>query len=139
MKVLVAGGAGFIGSHVVDALLAANHRVIVIDNFSTGRPSNLEHVAHLIEIIDADLSEEGDWAPLLSGVDWVLHLAALADIVPSIQNPENYYKSNVTGTFNLLQASVNAGVKMFVYAASSSCFWGVSGPKTCRRASNRGR
>ena len=122
MKVLVAGGAGFIGSHVVDMLLNANHSVTVIDNFSSGRRSNLQHVAHLIEIIEADLSEEGDWMSALKGVDWVLHLAALADIVPSIQNPEKYYKSNVTGTFNLLQASVNAGVKMFVYAASSSCY-----------------
>ena len=122
MNVLVSGGAGFIGSHLVDALLSDDHNVIVIDNFSTGRRTNLDHVAQSIKIIEADLSEKNGWEANLSGIDWVFHLAALADIVPSIQNPDAYFKSNVVGTSNLVQAAVQYNVKRFVYAASSSCY-----------------
>ena len=122
MKILVTGGAGFIGSHLVDNLLALNNEVTVLDNFSTGRRENLAHVIDRIRLVDCDISKVGDWVKELKNIDWVFHLAALADIVPSIQNPDEYFKANVDGTFNILQAAQTNKVKRFVYAASSSCY-----------------
>ena len=122
MKVIVTGGAGFIGSHVVDLLLEEQHEIIVLDNFSTGRPENLDHVKNRIELVECDLSMPAQWIGKFQNVDWVFHLAALADIVPSIQNPDAYFRANVDGTFNVLQASASSNVKRFVYAASSSCY-----------------
>ena len=121
-KSLVTGGAGFIGSHLVDALLVQGHEVIVLDNFSTGRSENLDHVADKIELIECDISSSDDWQDYFDGVDRVFHLAALADIVPSIEKPDNYYYSNVNGTFNVLEASKQYGIKKVVYSASSSCY-----------------
>ena len=95
MKVIVTGGAGFIGSHLVEYLSSEGHSVKVIDNFSTGRKENLEHVRDKIEIIEGDLNTFEDLPNLIKGNDWVFHLAALADIVPSIQNPEQYFNANV--------------------------------------------
>ncbi|RMG72717.1 MAG: SDR family oxidoreductase [Bacteroidetes bacterium] len=124
MKALVTGGCGFIGSHLVDALLDQGMEVVVIDNFSTGRPENLEHQkGHpKLSLHVADIGEYGAIDAFFEGVDWVFHIAALADIVPSIQQPLNYHKSNVDGTINVLEASRKAGVKRIVYAASSSCY-----------------
>lgn len=124
MKSLVTGGAGFIGSHTVDALLALGHEVVVIDNVSTGRLQNLDHVKDnpKLTVHVADISDSQAIEGLFDGVDWVFHLAALADIVPSIQHPRAYYQSNVDGTFNVLEASRAAGIKRLVYAASSSCY-----------------
>lgn len=122
MKALVTGGAGFVGSHVVDRLLDEGHEVAVIDNYSTGRPANIAHVARRLTIFEADIAEPGPWVRAFEDADWVIHLAALADIVPSIQNPEGYFRANVDGTFNVLQAARAAKVKRFVYAASSSCY-----------------
>ena len=119
---LVTGGAGFIGSHLVDALLAEDISVRVVDNYSTGRPENLAHVSGKVEIIEADIAKSGSWQKSIQGADWVFHLGALADIVPSIQRPEDYFLANVNGTFNVLEAARNAGVKRFIYAASSSCY-----------------
>lgn len=119
---IVTGGAGFIGSHLVDALLAENISVRVIDNYSTGRPENLAHVAGQVELVEADFAKSGSWQKLFQDTDWVFHLGALADIVPSIQRPTDYFQANVDGTFNVLEAAKNAGVKRFVYAASSSCY-----------------
>ena len=122
MKAVVTGGAGFIGSHLVDALLALGHEVTVLDNFSTGRAENLAHVGSEIQLHECDISTTGPWTQLIKNGDWVFHLAALADIVPSIQQPGPYFRANVDGTFNLLQACTAAGVARFVYAASSSCY-----------------
>lgn len=122
MKALVTGGAGFIGSHLVDVLLENQFEVTVIDNFSTGRSLNLDHVKTKIKIVEADVSIPDKWIEEFKGMDYVFHIAALADIVPSIQNPDSYFKSNVDGTFNVLQASRVHEVKRFVYAASSSCY-----------------
>lgn len=119
---VVTGGAGFIGSHLVDALLAENVNVRVIDNYSTGRSENLSHVAGRVDLIEADFAESGSWHEQFEGADWVFHLGALADIVPSIQRPLDYFRANVTGTFNVLEAAKHAGVKRFIYAASSSCY-----------------
>lgn len=124
MKTLVTGGAGFIGSHVVDNLINAGHEVIVLDNFSNGRASNLEQHAqnkkfalHEVDVADLDAI-----TPHFEGVDWVFHLAALADIVPSIEMPLRYHHSNVNGTVAVMEAAKKAGVKRLVYAASSSCY-----------------
>jgi len=121
---VVTGGAGFIGSHLVDRLLADGRRVRVIDNFVSGGPHNLAHVdtGAPLELIEADIRERHAMADLLQGAERVFHLAALADIVPSIQRPDDYYDSNVTGTFNVLQAARQGGARRFVYAASSSCY-----------------
>ncbi len=122
MRSLVTGGAGFIGSHLVDALLASGHEVVALDNFSTGRPENLGHLRGKVEVVECDLAVTGGWMRRLRNVDWVFHLAALADIVPSIQNPEAYFRANVDGTFNILQACKAAGIRRLVYTASSSCY-----------------
>ena len=124
MNVLVTGGAGFIGSHVVDRLLGDGHSVTVLDNFSTGRPENLEpHKNNKnLTLISADIAELEKIAAHFKGIEQVFHLAALADIVPSIVNPKDYYRSNVQGTFSVLEASRQAGVRKLVYAASSSCY-----------------
>jgi UDP-glucose 4-epimerase len=122
MKALVTGGAGFIGSHLVDKLLDLNFKVIVLDNFSTGRKENLSHLGEQIKLVECDLSVKGDWIKEFNGIDWVFHLASLADIVPSIQNPEGYFRSNVDATFYVLEAARHANVKRLVYSASSSCY-----------------
>ena len=102
MKAFVTGAAGFIGSHLVDLLLDQGHEVKVLDNFSTGRSENLEHVREQIELVECDLGVKGEWIQHFINADWVFHLAALADIVPSIQQPEAYFRANVDGTFNVL-------------------------------------
>lgn len=122
MKIIVTGGAGFIGSHLVDLLIENKHEVIVLDNFSTGRSANLDHIKDKIQLIECELSINGDWVKYFKDVDWVFHLAALADIVPSIQKPEAYFNANVNGTFNVIQACKHANIKRVVYAASSSCY-----------------
>lgn len=122
MKTIVTGGCGFIGSHVVDALLKEGHQVSVLDNLSTGRIDNLAHVKGNVEVIPCDLSRPDEWVNRFDGVDWVFHLAALADIVPSIQRPREYFQSNVDGTFNVLEACRRFNIKRFVYTASSSCY-----------------
>lgn len=123
MKTLVTGGAGFIGSHLTELLLKEGHSVVVLDNFSTGRPQNLDHLKNNpnLKIHQVDIAKD----PLESyfqGIDWVFHMAALADIVPSIEKPVDYFQSNVDGTFWVLEAARKAGVKRFLYTASSSCY-----------------
>jgi UDP-glucose 4-epimerase len=121
-KILITGAAGFIGSHLVDALLENGNEIIGLDNFSTGRPQNLDHVEGQIQLVECDISQSGQWENLFLNVDYVIHLAALADIVPSIENPDSYYQSNVNGTFNVLEACRMNSVKKIVYSASSSCY-----------------
>ena len=122
MKTLITGGAGFIGSHLVDGLLDLGYEVVVLDNFSTGRKANLDHVKDKIKLVKCDLSNKGEWIEEFKNVDWVFHLASLADIVPSIQNPESYFHSNVDATFYVLEAARHNNIKRFVYSASSSCY-----------------
>ena len=124
MVSLVTGGCGFIGSHMVDRLLAEGHEVRVIDNWSTGRPENLEHQKGNpnLTVYPMDIRNREEIAPVFNGADYVFHFAALADIVPSIQRPWDYYSSNVLGTFNVVECAKNVGIKKLVYAASSSCY-----------------
>jgi UDP-glucose 4-epimerase len=121
---LVTGAAGFIGSHIVDRLIADGHRVIGVDNFATGR---LENIAHLrdqrqFEFIQADICDFNAMDAAMRGVDWVFHIAGIGDIVPSIESPLEYHSANVGGTINCLEASRGNGVKRFLYAASSTCY-----------------
>ena len=122
MKVLITGGAGFIGSHLVDLLLKEGHDIKVLDNLSTGRIQNVQHVHNDIEIINCDLAYAGKWEKHFKNIDWVFHLASLADIVPSIKDPKSYFQSNVNATFNVLQAAQRNEVNRFIYTASSSCY-----------------
>jgi UDP-glucose 4-epimerase len=120
---IVTGGGGFIGSHLVDRLLAEERRVRVIDNFSVGNPRNLEqHRGNpRLEVVTCDIGEE-PIGTLFTGAERVFHLAARADIVPSVQNPDLYFRANVDGTYAVVEAARAAGVKRLVYAASSSCY-----------------
>ena len=121
MKVLVTGGAGFIGSHLVDFLLKEGHEVVVIDNLVGGRLGNLP-ASDRVVVFQLDIRNREAIAPLFKGIDWVFHLAALADIVPSIEMPADYFSVNVDGTFNVLECAREQGIKRFIYAASSSCY-----------------
>ncbi|MEK6728380.1 MAG: GDP-mannose 4,6-dehydratase, partial [Candidatus Omnitrophota bacterium] len=115
MRCLVTGGAGFIGSHLVDRLLKDGHSVTVIDNFSTGRLENLAHQQDNknLTIIKEDVSELEKIIPHFKNIEAVFHIAGLADIVPSIVNPANYYKANVSGTMSVVEASRLSQVKKF--------------------------
>jgi len=126
MNVIVTGGAGFIGSNLVEALVERGHNVTVIDNLSTGRVENLADIRN-ITFVHADLSIKGEWQKEFKKCEWVFHLAALADIVPSIQNPIGYFDSNVVATLNVLECARKYSIKRFIYTASSSCY-GI--PKT---------
>jgi UDP-glucose 4-epimerase len=123
-KALVTGGAGFIGSHLVERLLADGHQVTVLDNLSTGRLENLAAVAgnSSLTIHRVDITQVESIRPHFSGIEWVFHLAARADIVPSIQQPLVYHSVNVGGTVAVLEASRAADVRRLIYAASSSCY-----------------
>ncbi len=119
MKALVTGGAGFIGSHLVERLLADGHTVTVIDNLSTGRRENLPSG---ITIHPATLGHIRVKFEPLGRFDWMFHLAALADIVPSVERPEEYHRTNVDGTVEVLEWARSRGCLRFLYAASSSCY-----------------
>ena len=121
MKAVVTGGAGFIGSHLSEHLVNEGHKVTVLDNFTTGRLDNLEQLKENVEVVEAELSSTGKWQDLISEADTVFHLASLADIVPSIEDPRSYFNSNVLSTLNVLEAARKNKTKV-IYAASSSCY-----------------
>jgi UDP-glucose 4-epimerase len=124
MKCLVTGGAGFVGSHIAERLLGDGHDVIVLDNFASGRRENLAAMAanSALALHEVDIADFAASAPHFKDVDWVFHVAALADVVPSIEQPMKYHHSNVSGTVATLEASRKAGVRRLVYMASSSCY-----------------
>jgi len=122
MKFLVTGGAGFIGSHIVDALIASGDRVKLIDDFSLGRMENLDGVLNKIELIKGDIRNKELVARAVEGVDYVLHQAALRSVPKSLANPELYNDVNINGTLNILTASRDAKVKRVVMASSSSIY-----------------
>ena len=121
---IVTGGAGFIGSHMVDLLLAEGHRVHVIDSLVGGRLQNLEQHKNesclKVDERDVRLLAPGD--AVFTGARYVFHFAGIGDIVPSIERPIDYMSTNVMGTVHALEAARHAGVQKFVYAASSSCY-----------------
>ena len=124
MRSVVTGGAGFIGSHVVDRLLNKGHDVVVLDSLHTGRSANLANHGRnpKLTLKQVDVSSLEDVKASMEEADWVFHLAGRADVVPSIERPLDYHRANVDGTVNVLEAARGAGVKRFIYAASSSCY-----------------
>ena len=121
-KILITGGAGFIGSHLSEFLLNQGYNIIIIDNLSTGRIANIKHILKRVKFVNADISKSGKWEGNFKNIKYVFHLAALADIVPSIQNPSLYFNANVVGTKNVINACVTHNVKNLIYSASSSCY-----------------
>ena len=121
---LITGGAGFIGSHLAERLLSRGRHVRVLDNFASGRQANLKSCANnpRFALIEGSVTDARTAEAAVRGAGRVFHLAALADIVPSIENPEAYFQSNVAGTFAMLEAARQAGVRRFVFAASSSAY-----------------
>ncbi|MCB9882183.1 MAG: SDR family oxidoreductase [Planctomycetes bacterium] len=119
---LVTGGAGFIGSHLVDALVERGHETRVIDNFDTGREENLAHHGNGVTVFRADIRDAEAVERAMRGVDYVLHEAALPSVAKSVLDPITSHEANVNGTLNLLWAAHRASVKRFVYAASSSAY-----------------
>lgn len=119
---LVTGGAGFIGSHISAALVQRGDQVRILDNFSTGRASNLDAFRDAVEVIEGDVCDESLVARAVQGVDCVFHQAALASVPRSVEAPMDTNRACVTGTVNLLDQCRLAGVRRLVYAASSSCY-----------------
>ena len=124
MKVTITGGCGFIGSHLANRLIEEGFEVTVIDNLSNGRIENLNEIkkSPLLKIVLEDISIQGSFEHHLKNCDVIFHLAALADIVPSIEKPDEYFKSNVIGTFNIVEAARAYNVRKIIYAASSSSY-----------------
>jgi nucleoside-diphosphate-sugar epimerase len=121
-KTLVTGGAGFIGSHLVEGLVAAGHEVVVLDNLSTGARENLDPVRGRVRFFEGDVRDAATVRSLLQGVSWVFHLAALASVPRSVADPFSSHDHNATGTLTILLAARDAGVQRFVYSASSSAY-----------------
>jgi len=122
MRVLVTGGAGFIGSHIVDALLEKNHDVIVYDNFATGKKQNLTHVWKRIKVVEGDVCDFDKLKKTCTDVDFVFHEAAAVSVPRSLAEPMLYVDVNIKGTFNVLEASRLNGVKRVAFASSSSVY-----------------
>jgi UDP-glucose 4-epimerase len=119
---LVTGGAGFIGSHLVEALVGRGDRVRVLDNFSTGDRENLAAVAGRVEVVEGDITDAETVRRATRGVEVVFHQAALASVPRSVANPMATHRACVDGTLNVLLAARDAGVRRVVYAASSSAY-----------------
>jgi nucleoside-diphosphate-sugar epimerase len=118
---LVTGGAGFIGSHVVEALVAGGERVRVVDDLSTGRRENLRHIDG-VDFVVGDLADPAVADGAVDGIDYVIHLAALPSVPGSIKDPLTWNRANVTGTLSLLVSAQRYAVKRFVFASSSSVY-----------------
>lgn len=122
MKFLVTGGAGFIGSNIVDELLKRNYEVKVLDNFSTGKRENLAEYGNNIELIEGDIRSYHIVKDAVAGVDVILHQAALPSVPRSINDPITSNEVNVTGTLNILEAARKNNVQKIVFASSSSVY-----------------
>ena len=122
MRVLITGGGGFIGSHLVDHFLSAGHEVRVLDNFATGRRENLIHVMGDVELVEGDMQSYERVHNAMRDVDGVLHQAALPSVPRSVADPLTSNASNVTGTLNVLLAARDAGAQRVVVASSSSIY-----------------
>jgi nucleoside-diphosphate-sugar epimerase len=140
MRYLVTGGAGFIGSNIVERLLKDGYFVRVLDNFSSGKRENLAFIGTVpdegsnrnlkgtvpaFELIEGDIRDKSTCSKACEGIDYVLHQAALRSVPKSLQDPESYNEVNISGTLNMLQAAAKAKVKRFVFASSSSVYGNV--------------
>src|SRR5881227_1592671 len=115
MRYLVTGGAGFIGSHLVEHLVGAGHEVVVLDDFSTGKRENIEQWRQRVEMIEGSVTDLATCQRACRGVNFVLHQAALASVPRSLRDPVASHHANATGTLNVLLAARDAGVKRVVY------------------------
>ena len=123
LKSVITGGAGFIGSNLTDHLVRIGHKVVVLDNFVSGKKSNLSHHKKKdVKIIKDDISNSKNLEKYFKGADYIFHLAALAEVIPSIKNPKKYFKNNVIGTLKVVEAAKKVNIKKLIYAASSSCY-----------------
>jgi dTDP-glucose 4,6-dehydratase len=122
MRYLVTGGAGFIGSHLVEHLLLKNNEVTVIDNLSTGRIENINHIKGKINLVIGDICEQNLLKDVVKDIDVIFHLAAIPSVQRSIENPTETNRVNVIGTLNLLSIAAKSGIKRFIYASSSSVY-----------------
>ena len=121
-KIVVTGGAGFIGSHVVDALVESGAEVVVIDNFSTGKKENIEHVLDKIKLFDSTIVNTEFLKKIFKGADAVVHIAASSSVLESIEFPMETNTANTVGTLSVFTAALDAGVGRVVYASSSSVY-----------------
>lgn len=124
---LITGGAGFIGSHLADALVLRGDKVRIVDNFSTGRRENIAHLHGGVDLFEISVTDSAGLAKAMRGVDYVLHQAALPSVPRSIQNPVESHEAAATGTLKVLLAAHEAGVKRVVYAGSSSAYGDLPG------------
>jgi UDP-glucose 4-epimerase len=122
MRVLVTGGAGFIGSHIAEAYVGRGSRVVVLDNFSTGKRENLAGFAGDIELIEGDVRDATLLARAAQGCDVVFHQAAIVSVPYSVSHPEESNSVNIQGTLNVLQAARSAGVRRVVFASSAAVY-----------------
>jgi len=122
VKVLVTGGAGFIGSHIVDAMLRRGCSVRVLDDFATGRRVNLEHVLGDIELVEGSVADSSAVERAVQGCEAVFHQAAIPSVARSVADPVGTNEVNISGTLRMLTAARDAGVRRFVFAASSSAY-----------------
>lgn len=121
-KLLVTGGAGFIGSNLCEKLLEEGHSVRVLDNLSTGKEVNIKHILDSIEFLKADIRDRDSLAAGMKGIEYVVHLAALGSVPRSVEDPYTTHEVNATGTLNVFGAARDAGVKRVVFASSSSVY-----------------
>ncbi len=121
-RILITGGAGFIGSNLADALCERGDEVVVFDDFSSGRRENLAHLEDRIRIVEGDVKELDELRAVMSGVDHVLHQAAVPSVPRSMEDPLGSHAANSLGTLNVLLSARDAGVKRVVFAASSSAY-----------------
>jgi UDP-N-acetylglucosamine/UDP-N-acetyl-alpha-D-glucosaminouronate 4-epimerase len=127
MNILVTGGAGFIGSHLAEALVRKGHRVRVLDDFSSGRHENLRHLAGDVKVMEGDCADPRAAARAVKGVEVVYHEAAQPSVARSVAEPLGSHRANATGTLTLLEAARQAGVRRFLYAGSSSVYGELPG------------
>ncbi|MEK9153613.1 MAG: SDR family oxidoreductase [Patescibacteria group bacterium] len=125
-KILITGGAGFIGSNLAEQLVEQGQEVVVLDNLATGRLSNLRKIEKQVKFIQGDIRELDSLRESFQGIDFVFHLAALPGVFFSVQSPEQCNKTNIEGTLNVLMAARDNKVKRVVFASSSSIYGGVS-------------
>src|SRR4051794_10040841 len=121
MRTLITGGAGFIGSHLVDALVEEGHETRVVDNLATGSLSRWRYPRH-VDFVDGDVRDQDRLRAAMRGVDVVFHQAALASVPLSVRDPLASHDVNLTGTFNVLLAARDAGVRRVVFASSSAVY-----------------
>lgn len=135
MHILITGGAGFIGSHLTERLLAEGHAVRILDNLSTGRRENLP--SHLrLEFVEGDIRTK-DAMAVVSGVDAIYHLAAVASVQASVDDPLGTHETNLVGTLNLLEAARRHGVRRLVYASSAAVYGNTAELPVSERAATR--